>query len=269
VSTRWPPKRSRSADRQVEPRRWPMAHLASLRARSTAEAGERAPTLPRRRPWQAMEARARELVVSGSSGAMRRHADTRSTSSRRSGECPERHTPPLRSFPLGREPDAGARSFIATPAPPLADRRRSEVARQAVLPAPMTARGDRERSTRDNTLRLRNASDRAWPIRTPPRRTASPTSRVDGSPAATSRGPSDKPVHQERPPALPEGRMPGSRSRSRRHLPEVLCLSTESDVSIVVRWIASPAPSALRVSHPLNGLIPTHPRGSISSHIHP
>jgi hypothetical protein len=29
----------------------------------------------------------------------------------------------------------------------------------------------------------------------------------------------------------------------------------------LTRWIASPAPSALRVSHPLSGLIPAHPRG--------
>jgi hypothetical protein len=36
-----------------------------------------------------------------------------------------------------------------------------------------------------------------------------------------------------------------------------------------LRWIASPAPSAPRVSHPLSGFIPAHPRGYISSHIHP
>jgi len=34
-------------------------------------------------------------------------------------------------------------------------------------------------------------------------------------------------------------------------------------------WLTSPAPSPLRVSHPLRGLIPVHPRGCISSHIHP
>jgi hypothetical protein len=62
-------------------------------------------------------------------------------------------------------------------------------------------------------------------------------------------------------PDLPEGRIPASRSRNRRHLPEVRCLSAESDMPIVTRWIASPAPSALRVSHPLSGLIPAHPRG--------
>jgi hypothetical protein len=37
----------------------------------------------------------------------------------------------------------------------------------------------------------------------------------------------------------------------------------------LTRWIASPAPSAPRVSHPLSGLIPAHPRGCVSSHIHP
>lgn len=50
-----------------------------------------------------------------------------------------------------------------------------------------------------------------------------------------------------------------SHSRSRRHLPEVRCLSAASDASIVARWLASPAPSALRVSHPLSGFIPMHP----------
>jgi hypothetical protein len=59
-----------------------------------------------------------------------------------------------------------------------------------------------------------------------------------------------------------------SHSRRRRHLPEVPCLSAESDASIVTRWIASPAPSALRVSHPLSGLLPMHPRSCISSRIH-
>lgn len=67
---------------------------------------------------------------------------------------------------------------------------------------------------------------------------------------------------------LSEDRCNVSHSRSRRHLPEVPCLSAESDASIVTRWIASPAPSALRVSHPLSGLLPMHPRGCISSHIH-
>jgi hypothetical protein len=34
-------------------------------------------------------------------------------------------------------------------------------------------------------------------------------------------------------------------------------------------WLASPAPSALRVSHPLSGLIPPGPRGFVSRHIRP
>jgi hypothetical protein len=34
-------------------------------------------------------------------------------------------------------------------------------------------------------------------------------------------------------------------------------------------WITSPAPSVLRVSHSLNGLIPPELCGSISHHIHP
>jgi hypothetical protein len=34
-------------------------------------------------------------------------------------------------------------------------------------------------------------------------------------------------------------------------------------------WFTSPAPSALRVSHPLSGLIPPGPRGFVSRHIRP
>jgi hypothetical protein len=37
----------------------------------------------------------------------------------------------------------------------------------------------------------------------------------------------------------------------------------------LARRLASPAPSALRVSHPLSGLIPSRPRGSVSRHIRP
>jgi len=46
-------------------------------------------------------------------------------------------------------------------------------------------------------------------------------------------------------------------------------LSTESATTIVARRIASPAPSALRVSHPPSGFIPSQPRGLVSCHIRP
>jgi hypothetical protein len=36
-----------------------------------------------------------------------------------------------------------------------------------------------------------------------------------------------------------------------------------------LRRFTSPTPSVLRVSHPLNGLIPPEPRGLVSCHIHP
>jgi hypothetical protein len=49
----------------------------------------------------------------------------------------------------------------------------------------------------------------------------------------------------------------------------VRCLSASSALVIVVCRLASPAPSALRVSHPLSGLIPPTPRGSVSSHSRP
>lgn len=49
----------------------------------------------------------------------------------------------------------------------------------------------------------------------------------------------------------------------------VQCLPTKSTSRIVTRRLASPTPSALRVSHPLSGLIPAHPCGCISSHIRP
>lgn len=69
----------------------------------------------------------------------------------------------------------------------------------------------------------------------------------------------DRLQHQRAYPGLVRRHEPRPHSRSRRHLPEVLCLSAKSDTPIVARWIASPAPSALRVSHPLSGLIPAYP----------
>jgi len=72
---------------------------------------------------------------------------------------------------------------------------------------------------------------------------------------------SDKLIHQGATTGSTLRWRPASHSRNRRHLPEVRCLSAESDVPIVARWIASPAPSAPRVSHPLSGLIPAHPCG--------
>lgn len=49
----------------------------------------------------------------------------------------------------------------------------------------------------------------------------------------TSCGPSDKPSARGPQPGPPEGRWPVVHSRNRRHLPEVRCLSTESDAPIV------------------------------------
>jgi hypothetical protein len=45
--------------------------------------------------------------------------------------------------------------------------------------------------------------------------------------------------------------------------------SAEPARAIVAQWFTSPLPSALRVSHPLSGLIPPGPRGFVSRHIHP
>jgi hypothetical protein len=42
-----------------------------------------------------------------------------------------------------------------------------------------------------------------------------------------------------------------------------------SELGRSLRRFTSPAPSALRVSHPLSGLIPPGPRGSVSHHIRP
>jgi hypothetical protein len=49
----------------------------------------------------------------------------------------------------------------------------------------------------------------------------------------------------------------------------VWILSTKQAQVIVMRWLASPAPSVPRVSHPHNGLIPPEPRGFVSHHIRP
>lgn len=60
----------------------------------------------------------------------------------------------------------------------------------------------------------------------------------------------------------------GSQLRSEDSYHGVRCLSAKSDERIVLRRFASPTPFALRVSHPLSDLIPVHPCGSISRHIH-
>jgi len=49
----------------------------------------------------------------------------------------------------------------------------------------------------------------------------------------------------------------------------VQCLPTKSASRIVTRRLASPTPSALRVSHPLSGLIPSKPCGFVSRHFRP
>jgi hypothetical protein len=46
-------------------------------------------------------------------------------------------------------------------------------------------------------------------------------------------------------------------------------LSAKSAQAVVTRRFASPTPSALRVSHPLSGLIPPGPGGFVSRHIRP
>jgi hypothetical protein len=59
----------------------------------------------------------------------------------------------------------------------------------------------------------------------------------------------------------------GPHRRSRGHLPEVRHLPAKIDARIVACRLASPTPSTLRVSHPLSGLILTHPRGFVSRRI--
>jgi hypothetical protein len=49
----------------------------------------------------------------------------------------------------------------------------------------------------------------------------------------------------------------------------VQCLPTKPASRIVTRRLASPTPSALRVSHPLSGLIPSKPCGFVSRHFRP
>lgn len=70
-------------------------------------------------------------------------------------------------------------------------------------------------------------------------------------------------------PPCRSGELVTTRSRSRRHLPKVRYLSAKSEWPIVARRLASPTPSAPRVSHSLSGFLPASPRGSISRHIRP
>lgn len=67
--------------------------------------------------------------------------------------------------------------------------------------------------------------------------------------------------------ALRDDESTGAKNSDTSH--GVRCLSTKSASRIVARRLASPAPSALRVSHPPSGFIPSRPRGSVSRHIRP
>lgn len=90
------------------------------------------------------------------------------------------------------------------------------------------------------------------------RRSAAAQRRTQPSPSLPGRWPSGE-VH----------RRGAARQVSSDTSLEVRCLSAEAATVIVTCRIASPTPSALRVSHSLSGFIPPTPRGSISRHIHP
>lgn len=72
----------------------------------------------------------------------------------------------------------------------------------------------------------------------------------------------------------PLGPVKGRRARDTQQeqndtFPEVRFLSAKSTRLIVTCRIASPTPSAHRVSHPLSGLIPPEPCGLVSCHFRP
>lgn len=90
------------------------------------------------------------------------------------------------------------------------------------------------------------------------RRSAAAQRRTQPSPSLPGRRPSGE-VH----------RRGAARQVSSDTSLEVRCLSAEAAAVIVTCRIASPTPSALRVSHSLSGFTPPTPRGSISRHIHP
>jgi hypothetical protein len=210
-------------------------------------------------------ARGVELVADNTAGA-RPAADSPSASLRPGS--PKRASRRIATSPSDVTPTGGAQYAIAVLGRPPFDRHRSRNPRHAARPFGGRSR-DRKRSGADEATAFPQAaaSDAARP---PSRPKAETEKRVHEQPVMTTTcGRRDNPIHQERRPAPSEDGWPASHSRNRRHLPEVLCLSAESDAPIVARWIASPAPSALRVSHPLDGFVPAHPRGCISSHIRP
>jgi hypothetical protein len=175
---------------------------------------------------------------------------------RRSEESQSSH----HCFPSGCDSDGGERYAFAVPGQPPVDRHRSRVRGKPRGPS-VAARGIASDPVPTRRLRFREPLHRMRSTSVHARKHDQASSTTSEPVMTTSCGRCDKPTTSGRRPDPPEGGCPVSRSRNRRHLPEVQCLSTESDAPIVTRWIASPAPSALRVSHPLSGLIPAHPRG--------
>jgi len=99
----------------------------------------------------------------------------------------------------------------------------------------------------------------------------SQTSNATNKPAmTTSSGPADKTLP-------PEGNDRNRPKAGRRRLsagikdtfPRFIAFRRSEMRRSLIRWFASPTPSALRVFHPLSGLIPAHPRGCVSSHFRP
>jgi hypothetical protein len=93
-------------------------------------------------------------------------------------------------------------------------------------------------------------------------RTARSRGRTMGQPQEANRSIDRRPCRNRRSDTTER-----SAPRSAEHLPEVRCLSAKTDARIVMCRLASPTPSALRVSHPLSDLSLTHPRGFVSRRI--
>jgi hypothetical protein len=104
----------------------------------------------------------------------------------------------------------------------------------------------------------------------------------DGKPSRRSRGPrggesvGDTLENQgrrqtrspRRPPACPKTGAGSLAAEIEDTFPRFGAFQRNQMYRSLIRWVASPTPSALRVSHPPSGLIPVHPRDCVSSRIH-
>jgi hypothetical protein len=182
---------------------------------------------------------------------------------------PEKASRRIATSPSDVTPSWGSAIRNRRAQPPPFDRHRSRTRGKPRGPS-VAARGIASDPAPMKPLRYREPPHRTQPGLRHARRRRRRTECTNEPVVTTSCGQRDKPTHRGATTGFARRRVSGvsqqeSKTPSRGSMPfgGIRCADR------CTRWLTTPAPSALRVSHPLSGLIPAHPRGCISSHIHP